>query len=150
MVHPHGTVDSPGTVNAYLVGLRDMARFMEGRGAGGGAGGLSPGAAGRVLDAGRRLRESATRRMLASFEHRRGGGACSPGFARWPTGGISRPAGQLSAGPLTASRNGNGCTGSAGRWPMRRSPAPAGAESAARGQDPRTGEVDTRIISDGC
>src|SRR5258707_5137746 len=37
MVHPHGMVDSPGTVGAYFVGLRDMAAFMRERGRRGGA-----------------------------------------------------------------------------------------------------------------
>ena len=29
-VHPHGMVNAPGTVDAYLTGLRDIAAFMAG------------------------------------------------------------------------------------------------------------------------
>ena len=36
-VHPHGTVNAPGTVDAYLIGLRDIAAFMAARGVRGGA-----------------------------------------------------------------------------------------------------------------
>ena len=45
-VHPHGTVNAPDTVDAYLIGLRDIAAFMAAADPAGGAGG--------VLDAGRR------------------------------------------------------------------------------------------------
>src|SRR5260370_36337759 len=43
LVHPHGSVDSPGTVIAYVHGILDIARFMRKRGADGGAARLSRG-----------------------------------------------------------------------------------------------------------
>ena len=79
MIHPHGSIDSPGTVNTYLVSLRDMARFMEGRGAGGGAGRLSRGLLAEYWMQAGRFRESATRRMLVSFDTVSGGGTLQPG-----------------------------------------------------------------------
>ena len=41
LVHPHGPVDTPGTVTDYLAGVRDLAGFLRARGAGGGAGALT-------------------------------------------------------------------------------------------------------------
>ena len=43
LVHPHGSIDSPGTMTAYVQGILDIARFMRERGADGGAGQLSRG-----------------------------------------------------------------------------------------------------------
>jgi hypothetical protein len=43
LVHPHGSVDSPGALVAYTQGITDIARFMRERGAGGGAARLSRG-----------------------------------------------------------------------------------------------------------
>ena len=43
LVHPHGTVDSPSAVAAYVFGARDIAGFMNGRGVRGGAGSLTRG-----------------------------------------------------------------------------------------------------------
>ena len=77
MVHPHGSVDAPGTLGAYTQGFADMARFMRERGARR-RGPAVPGAAGRVLDAGRRL------------QSRRPGGC-------WPPS-IPPPGGALQAG----------------------------------------------------
>jgi len=64
-VHPHGTVNAPGTVESYLIGLRDIARFMSARGVRGGATALTRAVlAGYWMQAGG-MRESATRLMLA-------------------------------------------------------------------------------------
>ena len=73
MVHPHGTVDAPGTVNAYLVGVRDMAAFMQDRGVCGGAGVLTRGLLAEYWMQADRLRESTTRLMLAAFGTASGG-----------------------------------------------------------------------------
>src|SRR5260370_5934275 len=40
-VHPHGKVNAPGTVESYLIGLRDIAVLMAARGVRGGAGALT-------------------------------------------------------------------------------------------------------------
>jgi hypothetical protein len=34
LVHPHGSVDSPGALVAYTQGIADIARFMSERGGG--------------------------------------------------------------------------------------------------------------------
>ena len=78
MVHPHGMVDSPGTVGAYFVGVRDMAAFMRERGMRGGAGALTRGRLAEYWMQADRVRESTTRRMLAAFDTARGG-ALQPG-----------------------------------------------------------------------
>ena len=67
-VHPHGTVNAPGTVESYLIGLRDIARFMSARGVRGGATALTRAVlAGYWMQAGG-MRESATRLMLAGYD----------------------------------------------------------------------------------
>ena len=67
-VHPHGTVDAPGTVDAYLIGLRDIAVFMAARGVRGGASALTRAVLAEYwLQAGG-MRESTTRAMLAGYD----------------------------------------------------------------------------------
>jgi hypothetical protein len=67
-VHPHGTVDAPGTVDAYLIGLRDIAVFMAARGVRGGANALTRAVLAEYwLQAGG-MRESTTRAMLAGYD----------------------------------------------------------------------------------
>jgi hypothetical protein len=73
IVHPHGTVDSLGTLDFYLVGLRDMAAFMHAAGVHGGAAGLTRGRLAEYWMQTERGRESTTRRMLASFDAAAGG-----------------------------------------------------------------------------
>jgi len=79
LVHPHGSVDSPGTVIAYVHGIADIARFMRERGAGGGAAQLSRGLLAEYWMQAGGNDESVTRRMLASFDAASGGGALPPG-----------------------------------------------------------------------
>ncbi len=92
-VHPHGTVDAPGTVDAYLIGLRDIAVFMAARGVRGGANALTRAVLAEYwLQAGG-MRESTTRAMLAGYDGATG--ALDAGvralvdgrrFTRWPSG----------------------------------------------------------------
>ena len=79
LVHPHGSVDSPGTVIAYVQGIVDIARFVRERGAGGGAAQLSRGLLAEYWMQAGDVRESVTRRMLVSFDVASGGGALQPG-----------------------------------------------------------------------
>ena len=140
MVHPHGSVDSPGTVISYLLGLRDMARFMRDRGAGGGAGQLSRGLLAEYWMQAGRLRESLTRRMLVSFDTASGGGALQPGvraladgrhFATRPPSSPLVPYGQEEWERLHQI-----CRQAADEAFARHRQA---LKSAARGQDPRAG-----------
>jgi hypothetical protein len=67
-VHPHGKVDAPGTVESYLIGLRDIAGFMTARGVRGGATALTRAVLAEYwMQAGGR-RESTTRLMLAGYD----------------------------------------------------------------------------------
>lgn len=77
MVHPHGSVDSPGTLGSYLLGLRSMAAFMNSRGVLGGASDLTRGQLAEYWMQTDRVRESTTRRMLAAFGN--AGGHLQPG-----------------------------------------------------------------------
>ncbi len=76
-VHPHGTVNAPGTVESYLVGLRDIARFMAARGARGGATALTRAVLAEYWMQAGGVRESATRTMLAGYDDATG--ALDPG-----------------------------------------------------------------------
>jgi hypothetical protein len=78
LVHPHGTVDSPNTVTAYVIGARDITAFMDGRGVRGGAGSLTRGLLAEYWMQADRERESTTRRMLGAFDSA-SGGALQPG-----------------------------------------------------------------------
>ena len=141
MVHPHGSVDSPGTVISYLLGLRDMARFMRDRGCRWGRGPAFPGAAGRVLDAGwppPRVGDPADAGLL---RHRpRWAERRSPGSARWPPGGTSRPGRAVPRWSHTTEeeweRLHQACRHDADEAFARHRQA---LKSAASGQDPRTG-----------
>ncbi len=79
LVHPHGSVDSPGTVIAYVQGIADIARFMRERGVDGGAAQLSRGLLAEYWMQAGGVHESVTRRMLASFDAASGGDALPPG-----------------------------------------------------------------------
>lgn len=68
MIHPHGAVDSPGTLGSYVVGLRNMAAFMRDRGMHGGADSLTRGQLAEYWMQTDRVHESTTRRMLAAFD----------------------------------------------------------------------------------
>jgi hypothetical protein len=78
LVHPHGSIDSPGAVIAYVHGVLDIARFMRERGADGDAAQLSRGLLAEYWMQAGGINESVTRRMLASFDAG-GGGALQAG-----------------------------------------------------------------------
>ncbi len=67
-VHPHGKVDAPGTVESYLIGLRDIARFMDARGVRGGATALTRAVLAEYWMQAGGMRESTTRLMLAGYD----------------------------------------------------------------------------------
>ena len=67
-VHPHGMVNAPGTVDAYLTGLRDIAAFMAGRGVRGGAGALTRAVLAEYWMQAGVQQESTTRAMLAAYD----------------------------------------------------------------------------------
>jgi hypothetical protein len=79
LVHPHGRVDSPGAVVAYVQGIGDIARFMRERGADGGAARLSRGLLAEYWMQAGGIHESVTRRMLASFDSADAGGVLQEG-----------------------------------------------------------------------
>jgi hypothetical protein len=92
-VHPHGTVNAPGTVNAYLIGLRDITVFMTARGVRGGAGALTRAVLAEYWLQSGGIRESTTRAMLAGYDDVTG--ALDAGvralvdgrhFTPWPSG----------------------------------------------------------------
>ena len=68
LVHPHGSVDSPGTLVAYTQGITDIARFMRERGADGGAARLSRRLLAEYWMQAGGINESVTRRMLVSLD----------------------------------------------------------------------------------
>ena len=91
-VHPHGMVNAPGTVDAYLIGLRDIAVFMAGRGVRGGAGALTRAVLAEYWMQAGGKQESTTRAMLAAYDDVTG--ALDPGvralvngrhFTPWPS-----------------------------------------------------------------
>ncbi len=79
LVHPHGSVDSPGALVAYTQGIADIARFMRERGASGGAARLSRGLLAEYWMQAGGINESVTRRMLASFDSATEGAALQEG-----------------------------------------------------------------------
>ena len=79
LVHPHGSVDSPGTAVSYVRGILDIAGFMRERGADGGAARLSRGLLAEYWMQADAVHESVTRRMLASFDSAGGGGGLQEG-----------------------------------------------------------------------
>lgn len=79
LVHPHGSVDSPGALIAYTQGITDIARFMRERGASGGAARLSRGLLAEYWMQAGGINESVTRRMLVSFDSAAEGGALQEG-----------------------------------------------------------------------
>ena len=67
-VYPHGKVNAPGTVESYLIGLRDIAVFMAARGVRGGAGALTRAVLAEYWMQAGGMRESTTRTMLAGYD----------------------------------------------------------------------------------
>jgi hypothetical protein len=140
LVHPHGSIDSPATMTAYVQGILDIARFMRERGADGGAGQLSRGLLAEYWMQAGGIRESVTRRMLASFDAASGGSALQPGARALATGRhfAARPASSPLV-PYTQEewdRLHQACRQVADEAFARHRQA---LRSAARGQDPRDG-----------
>jgi len=140
LVHPHGSIDSPGTVIAYVQGIADIARFMRERGAGGGAAQLSRGLLAEYWMQAGDVRESVTRRMLVSFDAASGGGALHPGARALAAGRhfAVRPASSPLV-PYTEEEWGRlhqACRDDADEAFARHRQA---LKLAARGQDPRDG-----------
>ena len=100
-VHPHGTVNAPGTVDSYLIGLRDIAVFMTGRGVRGGAIALTRAVLAEYWMQAGGMRESTTRTMLAGYDTATG--TLDPGvralvngrrYSPWPSDNPLVPYGQ--------------------------------------------------------
>jgi hypothetical protein len=140
LVHPHGSVDSPGTVIAYVQGIMDIARFMRERGADGGAAQLSRALLAEYWMQAGDVRESVTRRMLASFDAASGGGALQPGARALADG--RHFAVRSASSPLVPytdeewGRLRQACRDDIGEAFARHRHA---LRLAARGQDPRDG-----------
>ena len=140
LVHPHGSVDSPGTVIAYVQGIVDIARFMRERGVDGGAAQLSRGLLAEYWMQAGGIHESVTRRMLASFDAASGGVALPPGACALAAGRHfkARP----SSSPLVPyteeewDRLHQACRDDVDEAFARHRQA---LRLAARGQDPRDG-----------
>jgi hypothetical protein len=140
MVHPHGSIDAPSTLGNYTAAVSDMARFMRERGARDGIGRLSRGLLAEYWMQAGRFRESATRRMVVSFDAARGGGALQAGVRELAAGRhfAARPASSPLA-PYTAEeweRLHEACRQAADEAFARHRQA---LKSAARGRDPRDG-----------
>ena len=97
-VHPHGTVNAPDTVDAYLIGLRDIATFMAARGVRGGATALTRAVLAEYWMQAGGMRESTTRTMLAGYDDATG--ALDAGvrslvdgrrYSLWPSGNPLKP-----------------------------------------------------------
>jgi len=106
-VHPHGTVNAPGTVDSYLIGLRDIAVFMTGRGVRGGAIALTRAVLAEYWMQAGGMRESTTRTMLAGYDTATG--ALDPGvralvngwrYSPWPSDNPLVPYDQQQWGQL--------------------------------------------------
>lgn len=69
LIHPHGRVDSPSTVNVYRVGLLHMLGWMSDRGVTGGAATLTRGRLAEYWVGTDALRESTTRAVLAGVDN---------------------------------------------------------------------------------
>jgi hypothetical protein len=140
MVHPHGSVDSPGTVAAYTAGIRDMARFMRERGARGGAGQISRGLLAEYWMQAGGLNESVTRRMVISFDAARGENALQAGARGLAAGRHFAP--RPATSPLVPytpeewERLHEACRQAVDEAFTRHRQA---VKSAARGRDPREG-----------
>ena len=140
LVHPHGSVDSPGAVIAYVQGIADIARFMRERGVDGRAALLSRGLLAEYWMQAGGIQESVTRRMLASFDAVSGGGALPPGARALAAGRHfkARP----SSSPLVPyteeewGRLHQACRDDVDEAFARHRQA---VKLAARGQDPRGG-----------
>src|SRR5579859_8202548 len=68
LIHPHGTVDSAGSVGHYVAAVRHMTRHLAAAGFTGGAAGLRRAQAARYWMAAPGPKEACTRRMLHGFQ----------------------------------------------------------------------------------
>lgn len=68
LIHPHGAVDTAGSVNHYVASIRDMARKLAGLGFTGRAADLHRVQLAEYWMAASGLREACTRRMLQGFQ----------------------------------------------------------------------------------
>jgi hypothetical protein len=140
LVHPHGSIDSPATMTAYVQGIADIAGFMKERGADGGAAQLSRRLLAEYWMQAGGIRESVTRRMLASFDAVGGGGALQPGARELAAGRhfAARPASSplVPYTPEEWDRLHQACRDDVDEAFARHRQA---LKSAARGQDPRDG-----------
>lgn len=73
LIHPHGTVDSAGSVAHFVSAARSMVRTLSQQGFHGGAGQLSRAQLAQYWMAASVARESCTRRMLQGFDTAIGG-----------------------------------------------------------------------------
>jgi hypothetical protein len=73
LIHPHGSVDAAGTVQAYALALRNMDTTLAGWGFTGGAGALTRGRLAEYWMGTTSTREACTRRMLEAFDTATGG-----------------------------------------------------------------------------
>jgi len=140
MVHPHGTIDAPDTLKTYTAAVADMAMFMRERRACGGIGRLPRGLLAEYWMQASRSRESATRRMVISFNAARGCGALQPGVRELAAGRhfTARPASSplVPYTPEEWERLHKACRETTDEAFTRHRRA---LRSAARGQDPRDG-----------
>ena len=84
LVWPHGGLDTASAVGGYLTGLRDICRFMAGRGVSGGAAALTRAVLAQYWMQAGLKRERVTRRMLLGFAG--DGGALGAGVAALAAG----------------------------------------------------------------
>jgi hypothetical protein len=67
LIHPHGSMDAAGSVNHYVLAIREMARALAGRGFTGGAADLRRPALAEYWMGATGPREACTRRVLQAF-----------------------------------------------------------------------------------
>ncbi len=89
LVHPHGTVDSAGSVEHYVASVRHMTRCLDSAGFSGGASGLRRSQAVRYWMAAPGPKEACTRRMLQGFQA--AGGTLDAGVAELAAGRAFNP-----------------------------------------------------------
>ena len=147
-VHPHGMVNAPGTVDAYLTGLRDIAAFMAGRGVRGGAGALTRAVLAEYWMQAGVQQESTTRAMLAAYDDVTG--VLDRAFAPWRTDGISPRGPRTIRWSRMTGSSGSACRASAGGSSMTPSPDTGGRWRLRRPATTRSGPGGTATTCAGC
>ncbi len=89
LVHPHGTVDSAGSVGHYVASVRHMTRSLDSAGFSGSVTGLRRAQAARYWMAAPGPKEACTRRMLLGFQS--AGGTLDAGVAELAAGRAFNP-----------------------------------------------------------